>query len=69
MTLEILHNLKGLFHGSPLDIDECESSSVNCDQNADCFNSVGSYQCRCRLGYQGNGTNCVCEFLKFRVFI
>lgn len=23
---------------------------------ADCFNSSGSYQCRCRLGYQGNGT-------------
>ena len=52
-----------------LDINECESPNVNCDQNADCFNSGGSYQCRCRLGYQGNGTDCLCEFLKFRVFI
>ena len=45
-----------------LDIDECESSAAKCDLNADCFNSPGSYQCRCRLGYRGNGTQCVCEY-------
>ena len=46
----------------PLDVNECESSSTKCDLNANCFNTPGSFRCRCRLGYQGNGTHCVCEF-------
>ena len=55
-----------------LDIDECESPEGKCDLNANCFNSPGSYRCRCRLGYQGNGTHCICEFLyslKFELFL
>ena len=47
-----------LFKDFPLDVDECESIAVICDTNADCFNSAGSYQCRCRLGHQGNESNC-----------
>ena len=43
-------------------MNECESSSTKCDLNANCFNTPGSFRCRCRLGYQGNGTHCVCEF-------
>lgn len=43
------------------DIDECLSPATNCDLNADCYNSPGSYQCRCRLGYLGNGTQCECK--------
>lgn len=47
----------------PSDINECESPANGCDVNADCFNIAGSYRCRCRLGYQGNGSHCVCELL------
>ena len=49
-----------------IDYNECLSTAVKCHINADCFNSAGSYQCRCRLGYQGNGTDCICKFLIFR---
>jgi len=36
------------------DINECveyESYGL-CDENADCINSVGSYECKCRAGYK-----------------
>lgn len=41
------------------DIDECALSSDNCDTGtSDCFNSEGSYICRCKTGFyeQANGT-------------
>ena len=41
-----------------LDIDECETDTDNCDINADCTNTIGSYTCKCRLGYSGNGVSC-----------
>ena len=31
---------------------------VNCDLNANCIDVPGSYVCRCRSGYTGNGTSC-----------
>ena len=42
-----------------LDINECESDSLNdCDGNADCIDTIGSYNCSCSPGYEGNGFNC-----------
>ena len=40
------------------DIDECAMGTDKCDQNADCVNTEGSYQCMCRAGYEGNGRLC-----------
>ena len=40
------------------DVDECSKGSHDCDVNASCNNTVGSYQCVCKLTYDGNGTNC-----------
>ena len=40
------------------DIDECKSDSHVCHVNANCINTLGSYNCTCRPGYTGNGTNC-----------
>ena len=40
------------------DIDECTASSPLCDVNAQCSNALGSYSCRCRLGFSGNGKTC-----------
>ena len=41
------------------DINECELSSLNdCDGNADCIDTIGSYNCSCNPGYEGDGFNC-----------
>ena len=42
-----------------VDVDECASSELNeCDPNALCTNTEGSYVCRCIRGYQGDGKTC-----------
>ena len=42
-----------------IDIDECASPAANdCDGNAVCNNTEGSYDCSCLSGYQGDGKNC-----------
>jgi len=41
------------------EIDECENEELNdCDPNALCTNTEGSYVCRCRGGYTGDGKIC-----------
>jgi hypothetical protein len=49
------------------DIPECTLGTHNCDPNADCTETNGSFTCTCRRwGYDGNGTSCTrmgpCEF-------
>ena len=47
-----------LFYSSS-DTDECASSQSNeCDPNALCTNTEGSYVCRCVKGFSGDGTIC-----------
>ncbi len=42
-----------------VDVDECQRNTHRCDRrNARCTNTVGSYQCTCNTGYQGNGFVC-----------
>ena len=55
-----------------LEIDECASDTDNCNINADCINTGGSFQCVCRTGFQGNGQVCtgvsetrVCQCVQF----
>ena len=39
-----------------IDIDECKMRTLNdCDPDADCINSPGSYSCVCREGWHGPG--------------
>ena len=40
------------------DINECELPEINCDMNAQCVNTDGSFDCTCNPGYFGNGTTC-----------
>ena len=40
------------------DIDECAIGTDNCDSRAICTNTVGSFTCACRVGYDGNGIFC-----------
>ena len=41
-----------------LDTNECTEGKHDCDVNAECNNTLGSYKCTCKDGYEGNGTNC-----------
>ncbi|CAH3138251.1 unnamed protein product, partial [Pocillopora meandrina] len=45
-------------HDCGEDLDECSDGTHNCDVNADCNNTLGSYKCSCKDGFHGNGTNC-----------
>ena len=42
------------------DVDECADSETNsCDPDAVCSNTEGSYVCRCKSGYTGDGRTCL----------
>ena len=43
------------------DIDECIEETDNCDDNAICTNTDGSFTCLCDLGYSGIGAICTGE--------
>ncbi|XP_022778804.1 L-rhamnose-binding lectin CSL3-like, partial [Stylophora pistillata] len=38
--------------------NECTSGTHDCDANAECNNTLGSYNCTCKDGFHGNGTRC-----------
>ena len=40
------------------DIDEC-SPGGGCDENADCLDTPGSFECTCHSGYTGDGDTCL----------
>ena len=40
------------------DINECMTGSHNCNSNASCSNTNGSFLCSCNDGFSGNGTSC-----------
>ena len=40
------------------DINECVLETHNCDVNAECRNTIGSFNCSCNTGYSGDGVNC-----------
>ena len=43
----------------PIDINECATGADNCDTNAACTNSPGSFICSCNQGYTGDGVTCM----------
>ncbi|MGK3963651.1 FG-GAP-like repeat-containing protein [Sorangium sp. So ce118] len=44
--------------GTCTDVDECALGTDNCDANAACTNTVGSFTCACNAGYEGDGVTC-----------
>ena len=44
--------------GCESDCVECEDGTHECDPNADCFNTYGSYICACKDEFYGDGVDC-----------
>ncbi|MCY0997150.1 FG-GAP-like repeat-containing protein [Myxococcus sp. MISCRS1] len=44
--------------GTCVDVNECAAGTDNCDENATCTNTVGSFTCACNPGYEGDGVTC-----------
>ena len=40
------------------DVNECTENTHSCDGNASCTNTIGSYNCMCNFGFEGDGFNC-----------
>ena len=40
------------------DINECELDTDDCDENAECTDTIGSFRCDCNFGYMGSGREC-----------
>ena len=51
------------YSSSNADINECSNNTDDCDVNADCSDTDGSFTCTCREGYSGNGTFCASMIL------
>ena len=47
------------------DVDECELEIHNCHVNAECIDTVGSYECVCNQGYSGDGINCTSRWSRY----
>ena len=43
-----------------LDVDECDPNNRQCDDNADCFNEVGSHSCACHTGWDTTDGGATC---------
>jgi len=52
-------------HGC-LDINECETAINDCATEANCTNTVGSYTCKCPLGFTGDGKTCTATITIYR---
>ena len=52
-----MFNYVYLFAKQHADVDECATVST-CHQDAECTNTLGSFQCSCNTGYRGNGFTC-----------
>lgn len=45
-------------HWCDPDIDECSLTVHNCHADAQCTNTVGTFDCSCNAGFEGNGVTC-----------
>jgi len=52
-----IHSFFGISKKST-DNDECSNSNGDCDEQATCTNTIGSFTCKCKTGYSGDGFNC-----------
>ena len=51
------------------DVNECITGVNNCNANADCNNTEGSFECTCKPGYSGNGVDCTGDYILAKTWI
>ena len=56
LICEIHSHIKG--NSSTSDVNECVLNLDDCDGQAMCNNTLGSFSCSCNTGWTGNGTSC-----------
>lgn len=44
------------------DVNECVTNTHRCNLHAECLNTQGSFQCKCKQGYRGSGFDCAGEY-------
>ena len=44
-----------------VNVNECAENLSQCDENADCTDTDGFYECSCHVGFIGNGFICMEE--------
>ena len=44
---------------STIDTNECKNGEATCSKNTVCRNTVGSYDCYCKKGFEKKGSRCV----------
>lgn len=49
-----------------VDVNECTGETDNCDDDATCTNTKGSFVCTCDQGYSGNGVTCSGMFFLYK---
>ena len=50
-----------------IDINECEDGTSNCDVNAACTDTEGSFLCVCNSGFSGDGFTCEVVVVDFMI--
>ena len=57
--LVISHNIIIIIIIMNAGINECETGAADCAPDATCFDTPGSFECRCNEGFEGDGrTGC-----------
>ena len=57
-VVQVMENMQLIPCTVHADIDECSTRTDNCDTNAACTNTPGSFTCTCSQGYTGDGVVC-----------
>ena len=57
-----MHHLTCIISVQFVDINECIQDLSECDNNAQCTDTIGSYNCTCNSGYEGSGFTCTSKF-------
>ena len=53
-----MHNVMHGYATIFADINECFMTTDDCDDDALCTNTEGSFECTCSPGFTGDGLNC-----------
>ena len=52
-----------------IDINECELHTDNCHMNADCTDTIGTFECTCNSGFEGDGVSCTSMYMGLKVLL